>query len=287
MSDRVRHVNATARKSLCDRTAAFGRRLAVDSRTLATAGVRTPTADYDGASHELVFPWIDGDTARVWFRRRRKAWSAGEWNRNKYELKVLLEPLIAMHECSRQGLTLEPLDPWRRIRPRLTAPPVTKGFAEHNTWAWLLYRELQGIALRWNAPLLSRGQVPVHGDFHVGQLMLEAATDASWLIDLEDMVAGRPESDVANLTAHWVTSRDLYQGDVLKAFNDLGGLLIELYQDMGGRPLQSLGMRFYGATALLRRALKLGEREAEVAQVGSILRSVETLVNAMKRHQIR
>ena len=45
---------------------------------------------------------------------------------------------------------------------------------------------------------LAAQRVIVHGDYHVGQILIESVTGDVWLLDLDDLALDQPESDLGN-----------------------------------------------------------------------------------------
>ncbi len=117
-------------------------------------------------------------------------------------------------------------------------------------------------------------RVLLHGDLHAGQILADGA-GAPVVIDLDDLAMGAAEADIANLGAHLVTSVDLYDGPVAPGFlavvDALSGVAV-------GEPLSPARLAAYGAAALLRRALKIVERDGDVDRCIAIIDASETLL---------
>ena len=216
---------------------------------LRASGLHTPPARHDRARRELVFAWCEGTPGRAALRERVARTGAG-WSRMPREaLAPVLEPLARLHALAADGLELAALDPWRRIDARLGA------LAPRRAARAGAVRRTLGGALASAAPADMR---PVHGDFHAGQVVLGDAQP--WLLDLDDLGLGPPEADLGNFVAHVVTSEDLFTGDVRDGVSAVGTIVADVYQGLSGRRCETSAMCAHAAVALLRRALKLGER---------------------------
>jgi aminoglycoside phosphotransferase (APT) family kinase protein len=98
----------------------------------------------------------------------------------------------------------------------------------------------------------------VHGDFHAGQLIMDSAGRV-WLLDLEDLATGAPESDLGNFAAHLATRPETRRGPIQQGFEHWLGHTLEAYRSIGGVGHSGLA-HSHGRIALIRRALKLRER---------------------------
>jgi hypothetical protein len=141
----------------------------------------------------------------------------------------LLQVLVPLHRMPHRGLAR--FDPFLRIRPRLPGAPLQVRALADRLMA-------QDAALNWPTSAV------IHGDFHPGQVLCDAAGQA-WLVDLDDLALAPPEADLGNLAAWRATQSPpgpwpLAQDAVPLADPELTG--------------------HFHAIALLRRALKLAER---------------------------
>ena len=220
--------------------------LAVTSR-LKEQGILTPQCGYDAERGELVFPTIDGvvvrDALAAQRMRDKTNWKAFETK----ALASILEPILALHSLAPSGLQLEPYDPWRRVRTRLHRLPA--GSLAHDVYDKL-------------APLVAEAGAfckpgVVHGDLHVGQLILARDGRSTWVIDLDDAALGPREADFGNFIAHLCTSPQLYRGEINEGVNDLIDKVMEM---CASAPPSRMAIERYCAASLLRRALKLGEK---------------------------
>jgi len=244
------------------------------TQRLVAAGLRTPSVRYESAHELLIFPWIDGTPGRSALREQLgQPLPDGACVPLSF-MDAVFRILAGLHGAAGGELGLQPLDPWRRIDPRLRAQ---KG-------RWLYEARLLRVSLAATLATVSAGTqalpVPVHGDFHVGQLVFDATDGGAWLLDLDDLAVGAAESDVANFAAHVVTSDDLHQGDVFGAFAVLVRRLAARYERFASRPCDEDLLRLYGAAALLRRALKLSHQGLSESRLRILLKACEKLANA-------
>lgn len=204
---------------------------------LAACGVRTPAVRYSPKRGELVSEWIESRSAADLLD------ACHDPSRRDSTLPLLLAPLAALHR-SNAGLPVpREFDPLLRVRPRLPA-------------AESLARDL-GCRLEM---LLEAGlptDCVVHGDFHVGQILVDRS-DRAWLIDFDDLAIGCPEVDLGNFCAHLVTSRE-GRPSLAESWAEMTHAVTETYARLGRRPRRHL-LDLLGAAALLRRSLKLREQ---------------------------
>lgn len=151
------------------------------------------------------------------------------------DLPALLAPLPALHAARVPGLA--PLDPFRRIFPRLAAAPP---------------------ALRARIAVLAAQPRPrptstVHGDFHPGQVIM-AGDRTAWLIDLDDLALATPEADLGNLLAWLLTSPSTRSAPPAK------GWKAALLAAWTGPAPDCANLGLETEIALIRRALKCAER---------------------------
>ena len=283
MTGRVRHDGAWARKAL-GKHQQDGWHLANSSVILATVGIRTPVGRYDGQTHTIVFPWIEGVSACDLFRPYFRPRSRWPWAEVPAHLWVgVLRPLVYLHRVETQGLNLAPLDPWRRILPRLQDGVGTQ-YTDVATEPWDIYRLLREARTTVEARTLSR-RVVVHGDYHVGQVLFESPHSEPWLLDLDDLAVGLAESDLGNFAAHLATfagPRGIGVFDVFDTFEGLLASVNKVYTDTASTPVDAVLVRFFGAVALLRRALKRMEQGAGMQSIQPILSAARTLGLASK-----
>ena len=248
MNRSVRQACGFARKAQGGRSPAHGLRLSLVATNLAAKGVPTPPASYDKDTHEIVSPWINGLTAREILRQRPKVPATPDDPVLTQIGEALMVPLQKLHGTDPFENGLRRFDPWALIAPRLELPHNLQ--AKSNILANRL-RLMESVLLSQ----ISRPWVTVHGDLHVGQIIL--APDDIWLLDLDDLAAGWFESDLANFSAHIASSRDLFLGNIFSGFIGISRGLSTQYTKRSGIPVQSILVSYYGALALLRRSLKL------------------------------
>jgi aminoglycoside phosphotransferase (APT) family kinase protein len=274
---RVRREGAWVRKALTDAVSArSGFWLARRSRLLAARGVRTPVACYDAPAREIVSPWIAGTSGPNILRREGRD-AAGGGPAIEGFLAACLLPLVHLHGVDPAGLELAPLDPWRRIGPRLLALHADKAREEAGAIYRAALRARRSIKRRF-VEIAERAalaeQVVAHGDYHVGQLLFASPMDEPWLLDLDDLALAPRESDLGNFAAHLATVEERAV-DTFDAFCALASLVCRLYESLVGHEVDRDMVGAYGAIALVRRSLKLHERGARTGIVIDLLSAAE------------
>jgi len=157
-------------------------------------------------------------------------------------LRHWLEPVSRLHG-SEPPSDLAPHDPFRRIRPRLDRADAPSAARE-------LSRRLECH------PARPRGDVFLHGDLHVGQLIDDG--NRTWLLDVDDVGRGPAAHDLGNLVAHLVTAG--LPGLSPDHAPPLIAEVASAYAATGCAPRpDSAGLRWSVAVGLLRRGLKLDE----------------------------
>jgi aminoglycoside phosphotransferase (APT) family kinase protein len=280
MTDRVRQVGNTMRKRFERSDTGLARRVMQYADYLSATGVRTPAAMLDTTTNELVADWIEGATGWDCLRTARVSRQPSGWRALPEDLfKRLLEPVATLHAIDPCGLNLEPLDIWRRITPRLEYIqdflPRSETVRAQQLYSRL--RDMQALMDASHTP----ANVAVHGDYHVGQLLFDRTSACAWLLDLDDLALGVPESDIGNFIAHLSTSADLTFGDVFQDFMSLEVLLSKRYTALCHKRLNPVRTGFYGAVALLRRALKLGVNGVREPAIHTILDACEILAESI------
>ncbi|WP_089940957.1 phosphotransferase family protein [Candidatus Entotheonella palauensis] len=212
-------------------TAAEAHRLVARIFSLRASGVMTPEAAYDAEAKVLRFPFIEGVSGLS--RLAIDGWVI---------LPTLLLPLKALHETTLPDLVS--YDPTAKIRKRMNTAD-----------SHVLYETLQHLLKVVSEPARN---TPLHGDFHAGQLILDAQENA-WLLDLDDLAQGPPEADLGNFAAHLATRRETGFGPVPRSFVQWLNRVITAYRDIGGACDGPLAYT-YGQLALIRRGLKWRER---------------------------
>jgi len=246
------------------------------SRLLSESGLRTPVAISNQDGNETVSPWIEGQTGSVYLIRLRSAGGLSRWSDlSEADQGRLLAPLVQLHNTSVINLELHPLDIWRRITPRLASD---SGISVDGRSAEIddMYRHLrdQQVAIE---PLHHEHGVPVHGDYHVNQIIVARQDGEPWILDLDDMALGFPEIDLGNFIANLATNSDLLIDSVMEDYQTLKGMLCPIYVSLGGRVPDTRLIDFYAAVSLLRRFLKFFETGRCDPDPDEILRACRVL----------
>ena len=246
------------------------------SRLLSESGMRIPVAIWDEDNNESKSPWIEGRTAGAHLAWLRSTGELSQWeDLSTAEQIRLLEPLVQLHRADPAGLELRPLDIWHRISPRLRDDTDLSSNRKTDLIASLYtrLREHQAAFLQ----TYDLTSVPVHGDFHVNQIIVAQQGGEPWLLDLDDMALGQPEFDLGNFIANLVTSADLQFDGVMQDYRVLKAMLCPAYVAHGGRLPEPNFIDFYSAVSLLRRALKFYEAGRSDPEPADILDACETL----------
>jgi len=285
VSNRVRHVGRLARKALGDISILEASQIVRNTQRLATAGLRTPNPYLDTDSMELVMPWIEGIGARARLCHGRLYRGYADWSDvPASELSLLVAPLVVLHGAEVVQMELDTFDPWRRIHPRIAHPGCSNNQELMNEIASVI------PVLKQDGAMLAESQpaayVPVHGDYHVGQLLFDLPLGLPWLLDLDDIARGHRESDIGNFAAHCATTTDMGFLGVLNDFTMLSSALHACYADISGINLNVGWINFYGAVAMLRRALKLIELQRLQPETVEIMRAIR-LLSAHNRNNTR
>lgn len=174
----------------------------------------------------------------------------------------ILAPLAPLHRVSPLPRVADH-DPWRRVDPRIA---LLTGDCRRRVET-VRQRLLNALAM-----LPATSNRLLHGDFHLGQVIVPEHEDA-WLLDLEDVAVGVREADFGNLAAYLATSFDTGLCPS-EAYGHAERLVAAAAYAVSGDPMRFDAMRLHGAIALLRRVLKLFER-------GAPARYVDTWVDAV------
>ena len=266
-------------KRMTSRERNCGERQQFLASMLNARGVPTPAICHDSIEQCLRMPHIRGVSGHDFFSRKLRAMCAAPSRAARMLiLKQVLTPIIALHRIEASSSGLEVFDAWRRIRPRIAA------------LAWqceadqMLLREAVAELNERTSPGLDavacqRGLIIVHGDLHPGQLIQDEA-GTIWLLDLDDLSAGRPESDLGNLAAHMASHPITQLQHPASDFSLYAEQLGDAYERSGGWCIDIELMHLYGALALLRRALKLWLRDKRREQLERLVgAALQTLPN--------
>ncbi|MEZ5659925.1 MAG: phosphotransferase [Burkholderiaceae bacterium] len=236
MSARIEFSEHVVRKRFrCARHAAVSARR---SCALRRAGLRTPACQVDPENpHDLRFERIAG-----------RAPTPAEMMASPTVLERAMALLAQLHRLAPATMPDLPVfDPLLRIRPRLAA--------RGETW-------MSAVLAAAGPPTGHRGDpgVVVHGDLHAGQFLLDDS-GSLWLLDLDDLAHGSPESDLGNFAAHLATAAGVPGRGHREPFEATLALVCDAYArqspDVG---IDRCRLGAYARLALLRRALKLAER---------------------------
>ncbi len=184
----------------------------------------------------------------------------------------LLHPLAKLHAVDPKSLRLPPLNPWRRIGPRIAR--LRQSRPPESDW----HEKVTAIRKACEAALVSSiaasGDLPqrtVHGDYHLRQVLYDKEDQRIWLLDLDDLASGLPESDLGNFTAHLITSGLFSPRPSAALYFQVARRVQHAYETETKIALRKGLLDCYGAVALLRRALKCHERGDDVASVNAVL----------------
>jgi aminoglycoside phosphotransferase (APT) family kinase protein len=222
-------------------------------RVLHARGVRTPDPIWLPTRRALAAPWIDGETGRDVLAREWMPALAGRDRALRDALGGALRTLAALHGTPPAGLDVDPLVRRRHVDRRLDACKDERVCAAARA---ILQRTDPDPA----DPGPTRGLV--HGDCHLGQFVFPAGGSDPWIVDLDDLAIGPPEHDAGNLIAHLTTCvpRRIGADSLLPARS----WILEAAEGAVGAPLSPQVVDDHIAVALVRRALKLRERDPDV-----------------------
>ena len=228
--------------------AGCARELIERADALRAAGVHTPAIRLTHDPQMIAMALVPGQTAAVQLARA-SANPDFQMSDPGSCIDGLIQVMHAMHQVPAQ-IALPRLDPFRQIWRRLGAAAGlgSARLAYLHERALLLQRRHQALS----AQVLA---VTLHGDFHPGQVICGAR---NWVLDLDDMCVGPGEFDLANLYAH-LLSNAAYATAV-----DDGSQLLRRLRNSWAAPRRVLCaemLNLYIATSLLRRYLKLAERD--------------------------
>jgi hypothetical protein len=245
-------------------------RIAKLSLLLAARGLRTPVGFAEPGANAVRFLWISGISGRDFLARHTGGTGCAPSHWTSLYQKLLI-PLSRLHDISPQGLDLAPHDPCAKIVPRLgscssgSLPSGSVGpFAD-------VLKELQGVLAEAEALSAPRDRVIVHGDFHIGQVLLEEAKNRTWLLDLDDLGLHCRESDLGNFAAHLATCGLLPERDPAILLRELLPQLATAYRAQSGKQLDDALLWAHAGLALLRRALKFHENKRPAQEVALAL----------------
>ncbi|WP_210397201.1 phosphotransferase family protein [Motiliproteus sediminis] len=232
---RLQRQHGEARKQLRPESRLDAPSLARLSAQLQAEGVPTPRCHADG-ERRLRYRWIDAVSARTEYSDE-VAGGDLHWPPSA-TLAELLPPLVALHRA-RTDPAPPLLDPGWRIDERLAD---TRDDELDRCW--------QRLRAAWQPWV----DAVVHGDFHLGQLLLlQPPRHGVQLIDLEDCASGPPEFDLGNFAAHLATAATTFNPE---RYQQLLTRVSAAYQQAGGRHVNQQRLAYCGQICLLRRYLK-------------------------------
>jgi len=282
--------NDTFFKDCSDWCPDSGKRLASLSSSLSVAGVPTPVGRYDVVNNRLAFPKLSGIEARLLIKKLSDDLTTTEWF-----WSLLLKPLSCLHTVDQSSLDLKPIDPLRHVSRRLLETTDDALSFPANSLHEILKKSIKD-----DLNQLSLELTVCHGDYHVGQILIDPVEITSSVVDLDDVGLGLVEMDLSNLVAHMTTSPGLalHRFKITDATNATvdqqlfdqqflfwSDKLIKIHQASSTLPISSRRIALYGAAALMRRALKLNERGHSRQLIQSILQGADALysISAVKK----
>ena len=230
----------------------------------------------DDARELLLMTRIEGEDLRKIAAVRQRCSGHQSLGAIADLMTLAMSELAAFHRAGQAfpAGELPAFDPFAKVRPRLQ-------FVYNDDQRLRIGR----LAHVLEARLARMGAQPstiVHGDFHVGQVLVDGTTAATYVVDLDDVAIGNPASDVGNFAAHVVTASSLYTGPVRDGIEALIEELSAAYRARNGALLlDPIAVSLYASAALLRRLLKL-----YVAGAGDLPRHPEILAAAERLHDV-
>ena len=262
-----------ARKPVPRGKAEDARQIVWRTRKLVDFGLATPLCRFEPATSDLLFPWIDGLTGDQILAETLIG--AGEQVPGAVLDKLwrsLLHPLKQLHAIDPQDLRLSPLNPWRRIDPRIArlrhGSPLEGDLNKKVT-------DIRKVCETTLAAATAAGknlpQKTVHGDYHLRQVLFANKDRRAWLLDLDDLAAGSPESDLGNFAAHLITAGLFSPRPSAALYFKVARRVQRAYEADTKVALEAAMLDSYGAVALLRRALKFQARGDDAASINAAL----------------
>lgn len=290
----ILHRSKTLIKSLQDEGVDEGLRVAALSRALAGSRVPTPIGHYDSDNHVLVFPLLDGQDAGKLIHAALAEASCMDWI-----WSLVLTPLVKLHKTTLERAyianpnivapSLTVIDPLKHVSRRLN---ILSGHALGSA-VLDLHRHLNAAI---DEDIRRAALTVIHGDFHVGQVVVNRDQTESAIVDLDDVGLGVAEMDIANCVAHITTSpickirsdsRLTKDVGIEQKFDDWADLLCGEYEQIAEIKLSPERVCLYGASALLRRALKLMETANHDISTQSIVQAAQALYSRTCYHTDR
>lgn len=224
---------------------------------LRNSGVPIPETRRETDSNAIRLPWINGET----MRERMRARGFDDFNAANDDLVAAMGVLSRLHVSKAPRKCLSVFDPFRLSDKRM-AEPLFQALPRTTR---MDARRLRAL-LDMRKPATSPG-VTIHGDFHLGQLILEKQSNKWWLIDLDDAALGHIEADIANFCINVATRRHQPSACLLKDLKELLAICVSAYKADTNTEL----LGYYAACAFLRRALKFAARGENLDRVSALL----------------
>jgi hypothetical protein len=244
--------------------AAFSDAVATRATAAFRSGVATPCAR-PGDGH-IVMPLLPAPTLRGRLHEAGGPFCDADALGEALVRQIGAATLAPMRVAEALGLSLKPFAPLAKVKTRLDQSGAFRRRAIDLALA--CETAIEGC------PARTRQGSVLHGDLHVGQILVERQGDTT-VLDLDDLCIGDPEADLANFCAHLVTSPDLYDGPVATGYVRLSRALAVCLAEAS--PCMAR-LDAYGSAALLRRALKIAGTDAPRQRVNRILDAVEILL---------
>lgn len=221
----------------------------------------------DSKRSQITMPLLDGRDGRDMCRSEAQQGA-------KATLRGCVAKLAEFHEA---GVRVDPsslslFDPFSKIRPRIGNCPDP----QLSSIAAKLSAQIEEALAFWD--LDDAYTTLVHGDFHAGQVIFCRDGGECHIVDLDDVAIGMRESDLGNLIAHASTCAQITNGPIFGAAAEMLADFVGAYNRASHKPLDHRLTSLYCAASLLRRALKLIEREEPRPRIEEILRAAGSIV---------
>lgn len=278
MAKRLRRDGNWARKRYD--SGAQAKRIAELSLLLAARGLRTPVGFVESGQEEVSFLWIAGLGGRDLLNRQPRGANFDTPDWEKF-FQRMVQPLGQLHGISSTGLNLGDHDPYGKILPRIEDKDLmadARGGPGHRGVVDALEelrRALDGASDKAEKP----AQAVVHGDFHIGQVLLEEAKNRTWLLDLDDLALSHRESDLGNFAAHLATSGAFPEAEPADVVRAALPQIETAYRAQTGYDPDVALLLAYAGLALLRRGLKFRELKHPLADVAVLVTAARSLAS--------
>ena len=249
-------------KRLKESRVGFASQIARNSVRVFSGGVTTLPATTDTTAGLLRFARISGISARERLAANRVDPASTDFRSIEHILEQVFGTLRQLHQVPVAEVEAFVLEPWQKILPRLPVLETKSGNDQPDLGRFVeLLVQRQKLLIERSLLIQRYPHCIVHGDFHCGQLLSPSDAEDLILIDLDDLAIGWAEADIGNFAAHFVTSEDLYRGDVFQGFEAFSERSIALYGKCSRHEVCPALVDYFGSISLLRRALKIAERD--------------------------